>query len=97
VERVDIDGGASKISLKLGAKSSYTKVTIDAGASGIDIEVPFESACEIKTNTVLSSRNIDGFNKISDGLYQTPNFSDAASQIIIEIDAAVSGVEVKRI
>lgn len=97
VERVDIDGGASKIALKLGSKTKYTKVNIDAGASGINIEVPFESACEIKTNTVLSSRNIDGFNKISGGLYQTPNFSDAANQILIEIDAAVSGVEVKRI
>ena len=97
VERVDIDGGASKIALKLGTKTKFTKVNIDAGASGINIEVPYESACEIKTNTVLSSRDIDGFNKISGGLYQTPNFSDAANQIIIEIDAAVSGVEVKRI
>jgi hypothetical protein len=97
VERVDIDGGASKIALKLGTMTKYTKVTIDAGASGINIEVPYESACEIKTNTVLSSRDIDGFIKISDGLYQTSNFSDAVNQIIIEIDAAVSGVEVKRI
>lgn len=97
VERVDIDGGASKIALKLGSKCKFTKVNIDAGASGINIEVPYESACEIKTNTVLSSRNIDGFNKISGGLYQTPNFTDAANQILIEIDAAVSGVEVKRI
>ncbi len=96
VERIDIDGGASKINLKLGSKSKYTKVNIDAGASGINIRIPFESACELRTNTVLSARDIDGFNKISRGLYQTPNFSDAVPQIIIEVDAAVSSLEVKR-
>jgi hypothetical protein len=97
VERIDIDGGASKIELKLGSKNKYTKVNIDAGASRMNIQVPFESACELRTNTVLSSREIDGFNKISGGLYQTPNFSDSANQIILEIDAAVSSLEVKRV
>jgi len=96
VERIDIEGGASKIDLKLGSKSNMTRVSIDAGASGINIEIPYESACELRTNTVLSSRDIEGFNKISGGLYQTPNFSDSVSQIIIEINAAVSTLEVKR-
>jgi hypothetical protein len=96
VERIDIEGGASKINLKLGSKSKLTHVNVNAGASSINIEIPYESACELRTNTVLSSRDIDGFNKISGGLYQTPNFSDSVSQIIIEIDAAVSSLEVKR-
>jgi hypothetical protein len=96
VERIDIDGGASEIDLKLGEKSRLTKVNIDAGASAINIEVPYETACELRTSTVLSSRDIDGFNKISNGLYQTPNFSDSANQIFIEIDAAVSSLKVTR-
>jgi hypothetical protein len=96
VERLDIEGGASKIDLKLGSRSKMTRVSVDAGASGIHIEIPYESACELRTHTVLSARDIDGFNKISGGLYQTPNFSDSVSQIIIEINAAVSNLEVKR-
>jgi len=96
VEHVDIEGGASKIELKLGSKNKMTQVSIDAGASGINIEIPYESACELRTHTVLSARDIDGFNKISNGLYQTPNFSDSVNQIIIEINAAVSNLEVKR-
>jgi hypothetical protein len=97
IEQIDIDGGASKIELKLGSGCKHTRVSIDAGASGINIQVPYESACELHTNTVLSSRDIDGFNKISGGLYQTPNFTDSVNQIIIEIDAAVSSLEVKRV
>lgn len=96
VERIDLDGGASRIELKLGSQHDHTKVIIDAGASSIEIKIPFESACELKTSTVLSARDIDGFNKIKKGLYQTPNFSESANQIFIDIDAAVSSLEVNR-
>jgi hypothetical protein len=96
VQKIDIDGGACAIQLKLGDKYKKTYVKIDAGASGIEIKVPATSACEVTTNTILSGHDLDGFNKISKGLYQTPNFSNSAHQIVIDIDAAVSGVEVKR-
>lgn len=96
VENVDIDGGASSITLKLGDRFTKTFVTIDAGASEINIEVPYGMACEVKTSTILSGRELDGFNKIRKGLYQTPDFSSGSGQIFIEIDAAVSGISVNR-
>ncbi len=96
VAKVDIDGGACALQLKLGDKYKKTYVNIDAGASGIEIEVPATSACEVTTSTILSGRELDGFNKISKGLYQTPNFSNSAHQIFIDINAAVSGVKVER-
>ncbi|MCF8367668.1 MAG: cell wall-active antibiotics response protein [Bacteroidales bacterium] len=96
VKRIDIDGGASSIKLKLGDQIDKTIVNIDAGASGIKIKIPFESACEIHTNTILTGRSFDDFNKIENGLYQTPNFSDSANQIFIDVDAAISGVKVER-
>lgn len=96
VEKIDIDGGAAEINIKLGNRYSKSRVVIDAGASAIKISVPYESAVELQTSTILSSRKIEGFNKVKSGLYQTPNFSDAASRIFIEIDAAVSGLKVER-
>ncbi|MEZ5197840.1 MAG: DUF5668 domain-containing protein [Bacteroidales bacterium] len=78
VEKIELDGGASKVELKLGDLYNHTRVTIDAGASAIEIKVPFASACELRTSTILSGRDIDGFNKIDKGLYQTPNFSESA-------------------
>ena len=95
-EKIDIDGGASKIELKIGDKLNNIKVNIDAGASAIIIKIPYESACELHTSTVLSAREIDDFNKIKSGLYQTPNFSDSANQIFIDIDAAISSLKVER-
>jgi hypothetical protein len=96
VEKVNIDGGASAIELKIGERSNRTQIKIQAGASGISIKVPETSACEIDTKTVLSSKNMLGFNQIESGLYQTPNFSDSVNQIHIQIDAAVSGVKIER-
>ncbi len=96
VESIDIDGGASDIEMKVGDRYAHVEITIDAGAADITIKVPEESACEVKTHTVLSGRDLDGFNKISSGLYQTPNFSDSANQVIIDIEAAISGVTVVR-
>lgn len=96
VEKIGIDGGASAIDLKIGDRSNRTQIKIKAGASGISIQVPETSACEIDTKTVLSSKNMLGFNQIESGLYQTPNFSDTANQIHIQIDAAVSGVTIER-
>jgi len=96
VEKIDLDGGAANIEIKLGDRYDNIRVVIDAGASAIEILVPFESAVELQTSTILSSRDFDGFDKIKSGLYQTPSFSDSANQIFIEVDAAVSGLKVER-
>jgi hypothetical protein len=95
-EKIEINGGASSIDLKLGSLYSKTLVNINAGASDINILVPEEVACEVRTQTILSGKELDGFDKIDRGLYQTPGFSSSANQIIIDIDAAVSGVSVER-
>ncbi len=96
IDRVDIDGGASSIWLKFGDKIDKTDLEINTGASAITIEVPEEVGCEVKTNTVLSSKSFDGFDKIESGLYQTPGFNSNDKQIFIGIDAAVTSLRVER-
>ncbi len=96
VDRLDIDGGASSIWLKFGDKIDKTDLQINTGASSITIEVPGEVGCEVKTNTVLSSKSFDGFDKIESGLYQTPGFNSNDKQIFISIDAAVTSLRVEK-
>ena len=96
VEEIEINGGAAEIDLKLGERYDHTTVNIEAGAAEMTIHVPEASACEIITRTILTDRNFDGFNKISKGVYQTPNFSDSANQILIEVKAAVSELNIVR-
>ncbi len=56
IDKIDIDGGAASISLKLGDLNDKTDVRINAGAASITIEVPETSGCEIFTSTVISSK-----------------------------------------
>lgn len=83
VGQLSIDGGASSIEMKLGDLSDLTEVDIDAGASSIKLDIPEGVGAELKTETVLSSRNFKGFKKIGDGLFRTDNFDKADRKSVV--------------
>lgn len=95
VSRVEIDGGASAIKLKIGELHDETFIDIESGASAVKIYIPESAACEVISNTVLSDLDLDGF--IKEGkTYRTANFDEAKQKIYIELDAAVSALNVIR-
>jgi hypothetical protein len=96
VSKLDIDGGASSIGIRIGDLYPESRIKINSGASSITIKVPEEFACEVNTNTVLSSKDLKGFNKISSGTYVTPDFSDKSMNLVIDVEAAVSSLHIDR-
>jgi hypothetical protein len=96
VEKLNVDMGAASLDVKLGALSESSEVTVNAGASSIDISVPEEVGCEIKTDDILSSNSYDNFQKIKSGLYRTSNFDEVQKKIYINIDCGISSVSVNR-
>jgi energy-coupling factor transporter transmembrane protein EcfT len=96
VGKLSIDGGASSIDIKLGDLNNLTEVDINAGASSIDIRIPKDTGAELHTETVLSSRNFEGFKKAGEGYFRTDNFDKATKKITIDIDAGVSSVDISR-
>jgi hypothetical protein len=96
IDRIDVDGGASSLNLKIGDLYDKTDIRINTGASAIKIEVPESVGCELHTSTVLSSKSFEGFVKIDNGYYQTEGYNTATKKITIKIDAAVSEVRVER-
>ena len=96
IEKLDVDMGAASLDVKLGDLNDNTDVTVNAGASSINISIPEEAGCEIKTDDVLSSNSFDNFRKISSGHYRTSNFDEAQKKIYINIDCGVSSVSVDR-
>ena len=95
-ERVTIDMGAASLKLKLGDRAAETRLDLNAGASSIEIEVPEDAACEIKTDVNLSSKHFDGFKSINDDTYRTDNFDNAKKKIYISIESGVSSIKVTR-
>ena len=96
VGKLDIDGGACSVKIKLGEASEHTDVDINAGAASIELLIPNGAGAELKTETALTSRNFEGFTKVKTGLYRTDNFEASDQKIMIDIDAAVSSISIKR-
>ena len=96
IENIYVGMGAASLDVKLGALSDKIRLDIEAGASNIDILVPEEVGCQVKTDDVLSSKNIYEFIKIKSGLYRTEGFNDAEKKIFIEIDCGVSSINIRQ-
>jgi hypothetical protein len=96
VEDLDIDIGAASAKIVLGDLLDSVYVDIDAGASSIDILIPESAGCEVNTDIFLSSRKLEGFQKIEDDLYRTENFNSSGKKIFINIDTGVSSLKINR-
>jgi len=96
VQKVDINMGAASLKIKFGDLNKETKFYLDAGASSIEISVPENVGCEIRTDVSLSSKEFDRFNKIDSDLYRTDNFDKTEKKIYLYINSGVSSINVNR-
>jgi hypothetical protein len=96
IERLEIKAGASSLKVRLGDRSDEAHLRIQAGVSSIDVEVPENVGCEVRTHGGLSSKRISGFKSVGRGTYQTSDFDAAKKRIYLEIDAGVSSIRVSR-
>jgi hypothetical protein len=96
IDTININAGASSIDLTLGNKNPMTRVTFNAGASSLNIRIPKDAACEVKSESFLVSRDFEGFTKKGSGLYQSDNYSSGKNKIYIDIQTAVSSITIER-
>ena len=96
LKSLKIDGGAASFKVKLGQPEAETHVDVSTGVAEVKISIPKNVACHITTDTGLSEKHFDGFNKINDSDYQTPGFNKATRKIFISLDGGVSSFRVSR-
>ncbi|RZK25519.1 MAG: hypothetical protein EOO43_05325 [Flavobacterium sp.] len=96
VRTLNFDGGAAELNIKIGALLPITDVNVKTGVADVKIEIPEGSGCRIKTKTGLSSKDFTGFTKISEGLYETPNYQSASNKVFINFEGGISSFEVDR-
>lgn len=96
VRTFNFDGGAADVDVKIGSLLPITDVNVKIGMADIKILVPEGSGCRIKTRTGLSSRDFEGFTKLKDGIYESPNYQSSTHKIFINFDGGLSNFEVKR-
>ncbi|MGC8864572.1 MAG: LiaI-LiaF-like domain-containing protein [Bacteroidales bacterium] len=96
VRNCEISSGAASAILKMGATLDSAQVKIEMGAASVKVLVPREVGCQIKSESVLSSRKFPGFDKLKSGLYQTPGFDHARKKIFLDVKSAVSDLSVEQ-
>lgn len=94
--KINIQGGASDIEVKMGSEYPDAKVNIEAGAASITLRVPKDAGVEITTNTFLASKNFKDFTKIDNHHYRTEGFSSAGKKIYITMEAGMASIDVIR-
>jgi hypothetical protein len=90
------DGGAASVDLKVGTLLPITDVVVKTGVASVEIAIPEESGCRIKTKTGLSAKDFPGFIKIDNSNYETSNYKTSAKKIFINLDGGLSNFEVHR-
>ncbi len=96
VRTFTFDGGVAELDIKIGSLLPITDVTVKTGVTHVNVSIPTGSGCRIKTNTGLSSRDFEGFTKVGDDTYETPNYKTSTNKIFINFNGGLTSFEVDR-
>jgi len=92
------EGGAGSFDLDFrGDYDGESEITIDVGLGSADIVLPDNIPCRVEAETDgwLSSVDFHGddLDEIDDDVYESPDFDDADTRIVIRIDVGLGSVD----
>lgn len=96
VRKLDIEVGAADLDIKLGNRAGQSDVKISSGVASIIVRIPKDVGCRIEKDGALNLSQLDDFTKISDDLYESPNFATATKKISLKYDGGMSKFKVVR-
>jgi len=96
IEQLHLKMGAASLQLSLGQPVNESEVTIEAGASTMNISIPKDAAVSIQTDLALSSKNMGGLTEKSDNNYESAGFASAKNKFVIKIDGGLTTLNIHR-
>lgn len=96
LKQLAVKAGASSIDLKLGTKIAEQEVTIDAGASRVQLSVPRSAGVRVEADSGLSGTDFETVEKVSDDVYESTDFSSAEKRIVVRVKLGVSSFRLVR-
>jgi hypothetical protein len=96
VKSLKVSTGVADLNVKLGDKVNRTDVKIESGVASVTLEIPESVGCEVRIDGMLNDKNLGDLQKVSDGLYRSPGFDQATRKIIIDYEAGLSEVNIRR-
>jgi len=95
IATLNLEVGASSVSLRLGAIQDSSFYHIEGGAAKFFIEIPEDAGCRITQESGLSKHDFPNFIKKADNVYESPNYATSTKKIILDIQTGVSSITVK--
>ncbi len=96
VKSLKVSTGVADLNLKLGDRVNRTDVKIESGVASVTLEIPKSVGCEVRIDGMLNDKNMGDLQKISDGLYRSPGFDQATNKIMVDYNAGLSEVNIRR-
>lgn len=97
LDKLVVEGGMASVKAKVGAPASaQSEITFEGGLAEFELELPKGVACRIVMESALSSKNVDGFTKRSDGSYVSGDYDTADKKYTITIESGLSSVKVSQ-
>jgi len=96
IASLNLEVGASSVSLRLGAIQDSSFYQIEGGAAKFFIEIPEDAGCRITQESGLSKHDFPNFIKKADNVYESTNYATSTKKIILDILTGVSSLTVQR-
>jgi len=96
VSRLQMEVGASHLSLTLPAKAGTTEAEVDVGAAQVSISIPQGVAARITPQTAVGSFNVDTarFPK-SGNRYESSDFATTTDRVDLTVKGGVASINIK--
>jgi hypothetical protein len=100
VRKLDLNGGISDTTVKLGDNTEQSGVAIDTGVSNMRVLVPKSSGIRLVMDGALSSKNFTNvtLNTVEENgrhVYETPGYDNAPKRIELDVDTGVLNLTVE--
>ena len=92
---LNLQVGASSVSLRLGSKQDSSYYHIEGGAAKFLIEIPDDAGCRIMHESGLSKHSYPGFIQRADNVFESTNYSTSKKKITLDIQTGVSSITVQ--
>lgn len=97
IRNLTIEGGVSSVKLVLGMPAENKSIIdFEGGVSSLDIKIPKEASCLIRSESALSSLKFPGFIKQEDGTYINENYTSTSKRFEITLENGLSSIKVSR-
>ncbi len=96
VGNLQLDAGASVVSVILPAHGGHTQARIQAGAASVSVRVPSDVAARVRLTGGLGSTDVDQsrFPRTA-GVYRSPDYDTARNKVDLEVRVGVGSLEVR--